>query len=256
MHDLDSAPLPVIRSRSLAQFPHLSFCMSTRQGEAPGTPFGFNLGVAVGDDAVLVDRRLHRFLERSGLEPNEIAFMDQVHGGRIAHATEAGEYPACDALYTRTPRLGLAVRVADCVPVLLYAPGEDLIAAIHAGWRGSAEGIAAATVEHLQSACGVDPSAFYAYIGPAAALCCYEVGAEVAARFAPEFSRPLPNGNAMLDLHAVNARQLVDAGLDPDNIEIDGSCTVHNSALFQSHRRDGARAGRMLAVITLLQEAE
>lgn len=256
MHEHDTGPLPVIRSKSLAQFPHVSLCMSSRQGEAPGTPYGFNLGFAVGDEADLVEKRLIRFLDVCGLHPGEVAFMDQVHGSRLAHAAEPGEYPACDALYTRTPRLGLAVRVADCVPILLYAPGENLIAAIHAGWRGSAEGIAAAVVARLREETGTEPSALYAYLGPGAAACCYEVGADVASRFSPDLTRALPNGNALLDLHAANARQLVEAGLDPDNIEVDAACTVHHSALFQSHRRDGERAGRMLAVITLLQEAE
>ena len=256
MTDTAPQPLPVLRSRILSQFPHVSFCMSTRQGEAPGTPYGFNLGFARGDDAALVDRRLRRFLDVSGLEADELAFMEQVHGNRMAHATEAGEYTGCDALYTRTPRIGLAVRVADCAPVLLYAPGENLIAAIHAGWRGTADGIAGAAVARLCLDFDLDASAFYAYIGPAAVSCCYEVGADVASRFPAEVVRPLENGNAMLDLHAANARQLAEAGLDPENIEVDAQCSIHQSALFQSHRRDGARSGRMLAVIALTQEAE
>jgi polyphenol oxidase len=256
MTDTVPVAFPLVRSRLLSQFPHIVFGMSTRQGAAPGEPYGFNLGSKVGDDPARVEERLRRFLDALGLAPDDIAFMDQVHGDRIVLAEEAGEYAACDAIATRVPHLGLAVRVADCVPVVLYAPGENLIAAIHAGWRGTAAHIAAKTVQHLCEAHGLEASAFCAYVGPGAAACCYEVGADIAALFPASVLRPLENGNAMLDLHAANARQLEDAGLRAENIDVDALCTVHHGALFQSHRRDGEAAGRMLAVIAIQQETE
>ncbi|MBL0176556.1 MAG: peptidoglycan editing factor PgeF [Ignavibacteria bacterium] len=256
MPDTVPVAFPLVRSRLLSQFPHIVFGMSTRQGAANGEPYGFNLGFHVGDDPARVEERLRRFLDALGLAPDEIAFMDQVHGDRIAIAEEPGEYPACDALATRVPHLGLAVRVADCVPVVLYAPGENLVAAIHAGWRGTAAHIAAKTVAQLCETYGLQASDFCAYIGPGAAACCYEVGADIAALFPAAVLRPLDNGGAMLDLHAANARQLADAGLHAENIDADPLCTVHNEALFHSHRRDGETAGRMLAVIAIQEETE
>lgn len=255
MHD-PSPPLPLVRSRVLAQFPDIVAAMSTRQGGEPGAVFGFNLGLAVGDDDSRVERHLQTFLARLGVMPDEVAFMEQVHGADIVEVSEAGIIEGVDALITRTPHLALAVRTADCVPVLLYAPAERAVAAVHAGWRGLSERIIERTVAELHTTCGAHADDIIAFCGPAARGCCYEVAEDVAALFHPDAVTMREGRRPTLDLHVVAARQLAEAGLAAGNIETMHRCTICSPALFHSHRRDGARSGRMLAVIALTTDED
>lgn len=222
--------------------------MSTREGVS-GSPQGFNDGSSGSDGNPRYEEHLAAFLDVLELSPDEIAFMDQVHGDRIAEATESGIYPATDAIVTQSNRLALTVRSADCAPILLYAPAEHTIAAIHAGWRGTASRITEKTVRHLVEEYGIETEYLFAYIGPAAKKCCYEVGEEVVEALNGQ-SIERHNGKAMVDLQELNRTQLLEAGLKTENIEIDDLCTIHNS-VFHSHRRDGQKAGRMLALIYL-----
>lgn len=251
-----SPALPLVRSRALAQFPDIVAAMSTRQGGEPGAPFAFNLGFAVGDDEARVERHLATFLGRFGIMPDEVAFMEQVHGAEIAEVTEAGIVEGVDAVFTRTPRLALAVRTADCVPVLLYAPGARVVAAVHAGWRGLAERIVERTVAELHTATGATADEMIAFCGPAARGCCYEVDEDVAALFPSHAVTRREGRRPTLDLHVVVAQQLAEAGLASTDIDVYDRCTICAPALFHSHRRDGARSGRMLAVIALTQDED
>jgi len=245
---------PRIRSTLLSQFPNIVFAMSTRQGAEPNAPFGFNLGFNVGDDEARVEQQLTTFLAEFALSPDEVAFMEQVHDVHIAFAEKPGVYTDTDAIVTRTPELALAIRVADCLPIVLYVPSEGLIAGIHAGWKGTAKQITTKTVQYLVDEYNVRASEVFAYIGPGAAACCYEVSAEVAALFPDSCVTARATGNPKLDLHKANVHQLLGAGLPEENIETDATCTICNSSLFHSHRRDGATSGRMLAITYLKEE--
>jgi polyphenol oxidase len=249
-----SQSIPLVRSALLSQFPKIVFGMSTRQGDESGSLFRFNLGYHRGDDPALVDRNLERFLSALELTSEEFASMEQEHGTTITEVDGAGVYPATDVLITRTCRLGLAIRVADCVPLALYSPASNIVAAIHAGWKGTAAHVAAHTVEYLRSSRGVDPASIFAYLGPAARSCCYEIQPDVAALFPESVLVKKTEDKVFLDLHEANLHQLLSAGLDRRNIEIEPLCTVCNPSFFHSHRRDGALSGRMLAVISMKEE--
>jgi len=251
MNDLD---FPRIRSSLLSQFPNLVFGMSTRQGETADAPFGFNLGFDVGDEEERVTANMSRFTDALGTEPDQLAFMNQVHSANIREVSEAGIYPETDAMITRHPRLGLVVRTADCVPIVMYAPADNIVAAVHAGWKGTAEHIAKKTVEKLAGEFGVDPALLFVYMGPAAGPCCYEVGSEVAALFNESVLTREDKGNARLDLKAANAAQLREAGVPAENIDVDPLCTITENTLLHSWRRDGERSGRMLSVIFMKEE--
>ena len=251
MNDLN---FPRIRSSLLSQFPNLVFGMSTRQGEVADAPFGFNLGFEVGDDEQRVTTNLARFTNTLGTVPEHLAFMNQVHGANIREISEAGIYPATNAMITRHPRLGLVVRTADCVPIVMYAPANNIVAAVHAGWRGTAEHIAKKTVRKLIGEYDVDPSLLYIYLGPAAGPCCYEVGSEVAALFNESVIVRGGDGNAKLDLKAANVAQLREAGIPDENIDADPLCTITEHTLLHSWRRDGDRSGRMLSIIFMKEE--
>ncbi len=195
-----------------------------------------------------------RFSRALGLYGLPLHWARQVHGNTAATIREAappGEEASageCDALATALSRAALVVQTADCVPILLAADGA--VGAAHAGWRGSASNVAGAAVAALRDL-GAVPKALRAWLGPAIGPCCYAVGGEVAARFAGEFVRAGCGGGYRLDLKSVNAAQLEAAGVPRESIAIHPACTKCGDR-FASYRRDGERAGRMIALIARL----
>jgi polyphenol oxidase len=248
-------PLPLIRSSLLAQFPNIEFGMSTRQGESHDAPFAFNLGYDLGDEDERVTGNITRFANAIGIEPSDLAFMQQVHGDTIRDIADAGIYEATDAMVTTQPRIGLTVRTADCVPVILYCPEVQVIGVAHAGWRGTAAHISRKLVEHLTTSYNVDPVHIFSYIGPAAGKDSYEVGADVAALFPSSFV-DTSNERPRIDLKGLNAHQLLEAGVKHEHIETDPLCTIRDRAVCHSWRRDGPRSGRMLATLYLKDTIE
>ena len=198
-----------------------------------------------------------------GLDAAPISWARQVHGAEAAMLREsrpaasascAGEY---DALATDQPGAALVVQTADCVPILLSGSGvvgaassQSVVGAAHAGWRGSARNVAGSAVAALE-ALGAAPAALSAWIGPSIGPCCYEVGGDVAAQFAGDFVRAGCGGAGKyrLDLRAVNVAQLTAAGVPRSSIAVHPACTLCGGAKFASWRRDGANAGRMIALI-------
>lgn len=176
----------------------------------------------------------------------------QVHGRRAVTVREASP-PAsvtdagpCDVLATDVAGVALAVQTADCVAILLS--GRTAVAAAHAGWRGTVDNAAASAVDALRQL-GEDPADVRAWLGPAIGACCYEVGPEVAARFAKEFLRTGPTGRTHLDLPAANRAQLAAAGVLAGSVQTHPACTRCGGSAFASYRRDGAGAGRMIGLV-------
>lgn len=169
-----------------------------------------------------------------------------------------GDDQYCDALVSNTPGVLLAVKTADCVPVLIGDPSSRTFAAVHAGWRGTSAAIVKEAVTRLQGDFGARPQTMRAAIGPAANGCCYEVGAEVIHIFKERFPEssgffaPTTDGHARIDLHQANRSQLIDAGLLPDQIHLAPLCTMDKNELFFSYRREKqkhGRVGRLMSVI-------
>jgi YfiH family protein len=127
---------------------------------------------------------------------------------------------------------------------------QSVIAAIHAGWRGTSARITSRAIQLMISTLHCMPEDMIAFIGPSAGGCCYEVGSDVAEMFSKEFVAEREE-RLFVDLKAANVAQLVDAGLSDDAIEVSKYCTIEESALFHSFRRDRERSGRMFAVIAL-----
>jgi len=182
---------------------------------------------------------------------SRLAWLRQIHSDivRIARQT-AGCVGEGDALVTDTPGLLLAVRTADCLPILIADERRRAVAAIHAGWRGTASGIARRTVEALCGNFGSQPEDLLVAIGPGIGACCYEVGPEVAERFRrllPELDRV--RDDIRLDLVEANRRELIAAGVPAGRISAVGLCTRCCSEEFHSHRREPWGRGRMWSVI-------
>ena len=191
-------------------------------------------------------RRVAEALEGRG----RLLLLKQVHGASVAEAPWEGT-PEADAAVATGPGLLLGVETADCLPILIVDPRRRTVAAAHAGWRGTASGVATRAVEALLAA-GSDAEDLLAALGPSIGPCCYEVGEELRTAFGPAgaaFFRPGPRGRPHLDVRAANLAQLLAAGLRPEHVQEVGDCTACRPDLYYSYRRDGGGAGRMINFI-------
>jgi YfiH family protein len=180
-----------------------------------------------------------------------------VHGDHIVEVNdkklkEAGE---ADGMLTRESGIHLGVLTADCVPILFVAPKRRLVAAVHAGWRGTLAGIAAKMVRQLEEKDGAAPGEIEAALGPAIGPCCYEVGEEVATPFLEKWRAIAraaiheKNGKYFVDLRQINHAILERAGVPPSKIFGVGPCTSCAPADFYSYRREKRETGRQLSFI-------
>lgn len=189
-----------------------------------------------------------------------LARVRQVHGAavRVVGAADLeAPVPDADAAVTRDAGTAVAVVAADCVPILMADPMTGAVAAVHAGWRGTAANVAGATVTTLTREWDVDPATLVAAIGPSIGACCYEVGPALVTAF-EEAGHPRErlgrwfhqhDDRLVLDLWAANRDLLERAGLAPVNIHVAGLCTKTHRDVFESFRADGDQAGRMAAII-------
>lgn len=257
--------VPVIQHPLLAGIIGLRHGFSERGGGVSPPPFAtLNLGPRSGDAPVHVRENRRRFLGALGLADLPVLAPRQVHSAEVSVHAAARPLPANgvlpgDAVVTNARGVVLMVLAADCVPVLLCEPQTGVIAAVHAGWRGTAGAIAARTVTAMHERFACAPGRIVAALGPAIGRCCYEVGPEVVAAVAratpapPEaFATVRPDGKALLDLVAANVAQLEAAGLRPEHIGRVALCTACQPRRFFSHRRDGEPTGRGGAAIAWL----
>jgi polyphenol oxidase len=242
--------MKIISSELLQSTGLVTFGLSTRHDGVSPEPFGMNLSFSVGDSDENVKRNRQLFFQSLGIGGNHLAIPTQVHGTSVMRATTPGRFPACDGLATETQGLFLCVSVADCVPIFIVDTRRRVVAAIHAGWRGTSAMIVQHGVGVLTRGFQCQPEHMVAYVGPSAGVCCYSVGKEVARCFSEEFVCS-ERGQIFVDLKAANVSQLVAAGVRPDMIEVSPYCTIEEVDLLHSFRRDKERSGRMMGVIGL-----
>jgi YfiH family protein len=207
----------------------------------------------------------------AALGAEQLAMLSQVHGTDVVTVRDPHGVPERtrmgDALTTNQAGVAIAVRVADCVPILIADRATGAVAAVHAGWRGTAAGAAVAAVNALQREFGCRPAGLTVAIGPSIGACCYEVGPELVDAFAAAghgrllvdrwfVARPPARGSferppLHLDLVASNRDQLVLAGIPEDQIHACGLCTAMHLDVLTSYRVERAHAGRMAGVITV-----
>lgn len=237
-----------------AGIPH---AFTTRQGGVSGGPFAsLNLGRGVDDDPAAVAHNRAAVLQALGLDPAGHVEASQVHGAVVAVVDGAGAgrvIEGADGMVTGDPQVVLTVHAADCVPLLLADPRQGVVAAVHAGWKGTAAGVVVEAVRVMADRFDGRPEDLLAAIGPSIGPCHYEVDEPVLVRFRvwpwrDEVFTPNDRGRWQLDLREANRRQLVDAGVPAAQIEVIDLCTYDHPDLFFSHRRDRI-TGRMAAVI-------
>lgn len=263
--------LPVLRSPLLlaSGFCHAFF---TRLGGVSPPPWdSLNFLASVGDDPAAVIENRRRAASALGLRPERLYFLSQVHGSAFRVLDDSEDWDEVvrsvgDITLSRTAGVGCGVRTADCVPVLLADPRSGAVAAIHSGWRGTADRVVMTGVRALRELAGGEGE-LIAAIGPHIEACCFEVGDDVARELAgastagesavllqsPKDPRdpknPKSPGKPHVDLRRIVRAQLEEVGLAPGSIDDVRGCTVCNVTQFHSFRRDRDRSGRLLSAI-------
>ncbi|HEY9190716.1 MAG TPA: peptidoglycan editing factor PgeF, partial [Sulfurovum sp.] len=205
--------------------PSMLHAVTTRSDDLP---YAFSLALHTGEapEQIVANRnRLSRLL--SSETPLHYVLADQTHSDNIQYITRketrgweslSDAVKECDALITDVKGVVLGILTADCVPILLYDRQKEVVAAVHAGWKGTKAQIASKTVQKMIAEYGCDPEAIMAGIAPAIGRCCYEVGEEVAEHFFHTPEALTQKGEKyMLDLPFINQKQLLEAGLKEEN---------------------------------------
>lgn len=237
----------------------IDVAFSSRVGGVSQVPYDtFNLGLHVGDDPAAVMENRRHWIGHWQVPWSKVVVGEQVHGTDVlwVNETDGGRgfqelesaIPAVDGLLTQSA-LGLMAFFADCVPLFFYYPDLKAVGIAHAGWKGTAQRIGQKVMERFEEIGGRPENAWVA-IGPSIGPCCYIVDERVAEQFRlnydkTPFLRPQEDGHYLLDLWEANRRIFLEKGVCPDNIAVAATCTADNPEWFFSHRRDGARTGRM-----------
>jgi YfiH family protein len=276
-----SRGIRILQVPAFTKIPWLIHGFSTRTGGVSGVDGEkvLNLGAVEWDSRENVEENKRKFQSALGASDLTLVSMHQIHSDvvRSFHSAPAKQCKG-DAAATNRPGLLLGVRTADCAPVLVVDPKKRVVAAIHAGWRGTLQRIVTKAIGQMQMEFACRPQDLLAAIGPAIGGCCYEVGTEVATAFAAQFTnaaeffdelrtgdepnplqwlnmmppghQPPPN-KVLLHLPKANRLQLLEAGLREQNIFVSDLCTACRSDLLFSYRKERARSGRLLSVIGL-----
>ncbi len=259
-------------------------------------PAALNLGFTEWDSRETVARNRAAFLRAVlGKKPTpqsaphaetgeSLVTLRQIHSDVVrVFPSPAATAPQADAAISSHAGLFLGIQTADCVPILLADPRRHVVAAVHAGWRGTLARIVVKTLGRMRLEFGTNPEDVLAALGPAIGPCCYEVGPEVTQAFLGQFAHAaewfegpferlssgeepnplpwltmmppgheLPPERVRLDLRSANRRQLVDAGMRPRNIAVSALCTSCRTDLFFSYRKEGPATGRMMSVVGIL----
>lgn len=255
-----------LQSEAFGQFDFITHAFCTRLGGTSPAPFAsLNVSVRRGDRPENVRRNREIISKAFGFTPDRLILAHQVHGDdfHILAAPEGlplNNMLEGDGFVTDRPGLALCVKTADCVPVLLVDGKRKIVAAVHAGWRGTVLGIAGKAVRIFQERFAAAPEDLWAAIGPSIGPCCYEVDEKVRREFGniQKGKSPLKattkQDRWMLDLVLANRLQLEAAGIPAVQISAVGVCTSCRRDSFFSHRGEGEITGRQLNFIMIRED--
>ena len=230
-------------------------------GVSKGHLESLNLGINRSDDPENVRENYRRLANAVGFSLDRLVLTHQTHSDIVRVVTDADclgslshkDYPECDALVTNTPGVALMVFAADCTPILFHDPITGAVGAVHAGWRGTANGIAAKTIDAMVTAFGCKRENICAAIGPNIGQCCFETDDDVPAAMLAAFGEDAhayirqKGEKYFVDLKGLNALWLRRKGVK--NMAISTECTCCNPRLFWSHRATKGVRGSQGAII-------
>lgn len=211
---------------------------------------GLNTGFNTLDSEATVMRNRSLLLSKLDIDPEWIAYADQVHSDKIQVVSDGGTYSSTDGLVTALPGLTLAIQVADCAAVLLWDASSHVIGAFHAGWRGAAAGIIPKGVRSMTEQ-GADREQIKAFVSPCLSQKNFKVGPEVAELFPPAYVDENNYRKPHVDLKGYLTNQLREEGIKASRIEVRDECTFDDASDFYSYRREGSESGRMIALIRM-----
>lgn len=266
---------PFLRFDALSRIPFILHGFSTKLGGVSGGCFeSMNLGFDRGDDNGNVMENYKRIAAGIGFEAEKLVFTDQWHTTNVREATGSDcgkgifrerDYEAIDGHITDEPGVVLLVFGADCTPIYLVDTKRQAIGLCHSGWKGTANRIAQVTIESMSRRFNTDPKDITAVIGPSICHSCYEIGEDVAGVFRNNFKAEInscdsiltpgrADGKYQLNLWEANRAVLALAGVRAENIHACGICTMENTELMFSHRRDGDKRGSMAAFLSIKEQ--
>jgi YfiH family protein len=224
---------------------------STRLGGVSTQPYSsLNLGAFTNDRQDHIQNNKDVLYADIKINGSQIASSFQCHGNEVLNVIEPGYYEGFDALITNKKDIFLQILVADCTPILLFDPQNEVVAAIHAGWRGTVNNIVQQTLEKMKDVFNTNPFDCLAYVGTCITQPFFEVDEDVGLYFDQEFYVFDKEKNKyFIDLKGCNVRALSDAGLMKNHISISPFCTVKDNHLFFSHRHEKGTTGRFGVII-------
>jgi YfiH family protein len=231
--------------------------MGRRGGNSVGPYAGLNVSYRVGDDNQVVSQNVCDVKHLVGIHDGKIVTMKQVHGDQIVEVKDKAlkETGEADGMVTAGTGIHLGVLTADCVPILIVAPKHKIVAAVHAGWRGTLMGIAGKMVRQFNDSFGVRADEVEAALGPSIGACCYEVKDDVTRPLREKWGRTADaniqtrDGKSFLDLRSLNRAILESAGVPSKQIFQIGPCTSCASDEFFSYRRERKETGRQISFV-------
>ncbi len=245
------------------KFDEVTICRHAVSTKNVTEPYAFSVALHTGENIENIVANRKKILSMLGWDESiYFVLADQTHSDHIVIIDKEetkgwvcldDAVANCDALITNKRDVVLAILTADCVPVLLLDINKGVVAAVHAGWRGSKKQIVANTVAKMVDVFDCKAENIIAGIAPSIGRCCYEVGEEVVENF-----KDIPNAydcvgtKFMLDLPFINKIQLINAGLQESNIEMSNICTSCEAERFFSYRKEQGCSGRFISMIGLI----
>ena len=244
------------------KFSNLPYCSHAITTKNMHEPYAFSVALHTGENKEKIVTNRKKIASLLGWKGNiHFVIANQTHSDNIEivesnnnlgwdNVEDAIEN--CDALITNKKGIVLSVLTADCVPILLLDTKKNVIATVHAGWKGTKLEIVSKTVKRMIEAFDSNPKDIIAGIAPSIGACCYEVDEDVAKHFFNIDNAYIKKGKKyMLDLPAINKQQLLKSGLLESNIEMSDICTACEVETFFSYRKEKGCSGRFMSMIAL-----
>lgn len=250
---------------NLLQEHSILVAFTSRRGGVSRAPYDcLNLAFQTGDKSTNIVENRRRLCQALNLNLISLTTAQQIHSNSVAIVTEdeagcgAFDYQTAlsktDALITNLPGVPLALFYADCLPIAIVDSKKRAVGIIHAGWKGSLEGIAVEAILSLKRTYESQESDLLVFMGPSIGRCCYEIGNRITQEFQDKFPSSLSqiDGRWHLDLKRINYEQLICSGIPAENIYWTIACTSCQDALFFSHRRAKEKTGRQAGLVALI----